>query len=169
VIIGMRGEPERASEMLREERGLTGFSRHLTANIRAVFDRRPDAALEHAEAIFEAFPDPEAVFYAARSLAFFGNRRAMDELGRCADRGFVLYRVLLKDDPWLDPLRATREFRRLVDESRERYLECLQAYADAGGERLLGPVPAPNELEGTRAETLSFAGRRDARVSRRVR
>ena len=61
-----------------------------------MFEGRPDAALEHATPIFEACPDPEAVFHAARNLAFFGEPRALIELGRSLNRGFVLYRVLLR-------------------------------------------------------------------------
>jgi DNA-binding winged helix-turn-helix (wHTH) protein/tetratricopeptide (TPR) repeat protein len=166
IIIGMRGEANRAIELLRQERGLTGFARHLTASTRAVFEQRPDAAFEHAAAIFDAFPDPEAVFYAARNIASFGDRRALREFGRSLERGFVLYRALLKDDPWLDPLRMTREFRRLVEQSREVYLECRQAYVTAGGERLLGPVPSPGELEWAGTGTLPFRHRRDTRQSK---
>ena len=149
LIIGMRGEPDRAIEMLRaaEALGPTSLARSLLASLRSVFEGRPDAALEHATPIFDACPDPEAVYHAARNLAFFGEPRALIELGRSLDRGFVLYRVLLKDDPWLDPLRPTREFQCLVERSREAYLQCLKAYVDAGGEQLLGPVPSPEELE----------------------
>jgi DNA-binding winged helix-turn-helix (wHTH) protein len=169
MIIGTRGDPARAIELLREERGLTGFARHLTASLRAVFERRPDVALEHAEAVFQMFPDPEAVFYAARTIAVFGERRALSELGRSLDRGFVLYRVLLRDDPWLDPLRATADFGCLVERAREMYRECLSAYVDAGGERLLGRVPSPEELEWAGARTLSFQNGRGARAAKKTR
>ena len=87
------------------------------------------------------------VFFAARNIAFFGETRALQELERSLERGFVLYRVLLRDDPWLDPLRATSKFQFLFERSREAYRQCRQAYLDAGGERLLGPVPSPEELE----------------------
>jgi eukaryotic-like serine/threonine-protein kinase len=149
LIIGMRGEPGRAIELLRarEALGPTGLARSLFASLRGVFEGRPDTALENATFIFDEFPDPEAVFHAARNLAFFADPRALTELGRSLDRGFVLYRVLLKDDPWLDPLRSAREFQVLFERSRETYRECLAAYVDAGGERLLGHVPSPDELE----------------------
>ena len=126
---------------------MTSLARNLMASLRAVFERQPDAALEHATPIFEAFPDPEAVFYAARNLAYFGEPRALSELGRALDRGFVLYRVLLRDDPWLDPLRPTRAFQELLERSRALYRESLEAYAGAGGEQLLGLVPTPEALD----------------------
>jgi len=149
LIIGMRGDPDRAIELLRarEALGVTSLARSLLSSLRAVFEGRPDEVLENARPIFDAFPDPEAVFHVARNLAFFGEPRALIELGRSLDRGFVLYRVLVKDDPWLDPLRSTLEFQRLVERSRDAYRECLNAYVEAGGEALLGPVPSPDEVE----------------------
>ncbi len=147
LIIGMRGDTDRAIEMLREERGLTGLARNLVISMRAVFEGRPHDAIEGARPVFDAFPDPEMVFFAARNVAFFGERRALQELERSLERGFVLYRVLLRADPWLDPLRPTAKFQFLVERSREAYRRCRKAYIDAGGERLLGPVPSPEELE----------------------
>jgi DNA-binding winged helix-turn-helix (wHTH) protein/tetratricopeptide (TPR) repeat protein len=147
MIVGMRGERDRALDILRDERGLTGFARHLTASVRAVLEHHPGVALEHAARIFELFPDPEAVFYAARNIACFGDRRALDGLTRALEHGFVLYRALIKDDPWLDPLRSTAEFQELIERSRILYVECAEAYVAAGGERLLGPVPSPDAVE----------------------
>lgn len=99
------------------------------------------------------------------TLQAFGDRRALDLFRRSLDRGFVLYRVLLKDDAWLDPLRKTAEFQALVERSRERYSECLEAYVAAGGERLLGPVPGPDVLE---ADVAVRPGRSQRRTSARV-
>ncbi len=98
LVIGMRGETDRAIEMLREreERGPTNLLRSMMASLRAVFEKQPDAALENARPVFDAFPDPEFVFYVARNLAFFAEPRALIEFGRSLERGFVLYRVLLR-------------------------------------------------------------------------
>jgi eukaryotic-like serine/threonine-protein kinase len=149
LIVGMRDDPGRAIELLRarEALGVTGLARHLMEGLRAVFEGRADAAYDSASRIFEAFPDPEAVFYAARYLAFFGERRALTELERALDRGFTLYRALLRDDPWLDPLRGTTEFQQLLQRARHAYREGLVAYGEANGVVLLGPVPTPEELE----------------------
>jgi hypothetical protein len=150
IVTGMRGDTARALELLQDldARGPTTLLRRMIAAIRAVFENRHDAALENAVPIFEApNPDPESLYFVGRSLAYFGDRRALREFGRALDLGFVVYRVLLKDDPWLDPLRATREFQDLLDRSRESYREVRQVYIDADGERLLGPVPRPEELE----------------------
>jgi hypothetical protein len=145
----MRGDPDRAIEMLRqlEERKLTSLLRSLSASQRAVYEGRHDVALENAMHVITASSDPEAIYYVARNIAFFGDSRAIDALGRALDSGFVVYRVLLRHDPWFDPLRSSREFVALLDRSRETYRECLKAYEDAGAERLLGPAPAPEKLE----------------------
>jgi DNA-binding winged helix-turn-helix (wHTH) protein/TolB-like protein/tetratricopeptide (TPR) repeat protein len=150
MVTGMRGDAERAIEMLRdlESQRPTTLLQNLIASLRAVFERRPDAAFEHAKWVFDANTDPESLYFVGRFIACFGDRRALPQFARALDGGFVIYRVLLRDDPWLDPLRPTREFQCLVQRSRQAYLQCLKAYVDAGGERLLGPVPGPEELEG---------------------
>jgi DNA-binding winged helix-turn-helix (wHTH) protein/tetratricopeptide (TPR) repeat protein len=157
LVTGMRGDPGRAIEMLREleAQGPTSLLRSLIASLRAVFEGRHDAAFENAKRIFDAFPDPEALYFVGRNVAFFGDRRALREFGRALEGGFVIYRVLMRHDPWLDPLRSTSEFQALLERSREAYRECLKAYVDAGGERLLGPVPSPEELD-LRLESLRF-------------
>jgi DNA-binding winged helix-turn-helix (wHTH) protein/tetratricopeptide (TPR) repeat protein len=149
LVIGMRGDPARAAAMLREreERGPTGLLRHFMATIRAVFERRRDDALANARVIFEAFPDPEFVFYVARALAFFGEPEATVEMDRALRQGFVFYRALTVNDPWLAPLRATPEFQRLLERSRDAYRESLRVYVEAGGDALLGAVPEPEAVE----------------------
>ena len=86
LLIGMAGDTARAITMLREreERGPTNVLRNMMAAIRAVFERRPDAALAHAQPVFDEFPDPEAVDHVARCLGFFGEPRALVEIGRGA-------------------------------------------------------------------------------------
>jgi tetratricopeptide (TPR) repeat protein len=149
LVTGMRGDTPRAIEMLRdlEAQGPTSLLHNLIASLRAVFEGRSERAFEHAKHIFDAFPDPEALYFVGRNIAFFGDRRAVAEFGRALDGGFVVYRVLLRRDPWLDPLRSTSEFSALLDRSRQAYRESLAAYIEAGGERLLGRVPHPEQLE----------------------
>lgn len=152
ILTGMRGDRPRALQLLSEieARGPTTLLRYMVAAMRAVFEDRQDRAVENAVRIFEApHPDPEALYFVGRTLAYFGDRRAVTEFGRALDLGFVVYRVLLKKDPWLDPLRGTTEFHDLLERSREVYRECRTAYLDAGGEPLLGAVPTPESLEGT--------------------
>jgi DNA-binding winged helix-turn-helix (wHTH) protein len=150
LLVAGRGEPERAAAMLREreERGPTSLLRHMMGSYRGVFEKRPDVALENAQCVFDAFPDPEAVYYVARTVAFFGDTRAIAALSRALDHGYGgIFRLLVRPDSWLDPLRAVPEFEALRARARDAYGECVAAYASAGGEGLLGPVPGPDELE----------------------
>ena len=61
------------------------------------------------------------------------------------ERGFIVYRILTREDPWLDSLRSSPEFDDLLHRAESRYLEAAAAFRDAGGEQLLGvclAVPA---------------------------
>jgi len=153
IFTGMRGDRARALHLLSEieARGPTTLLRHMVAAMRGVFEERHDRAVENAVEIFDApNPDPESLYFVGRTLAYFGDRRALTEFARALDLGFVIYRVLLKKDPWVDPLRGTTEFRDLLERSREVYRQCRAAYLDAGGEPLLGAVPTPEALESGR-------------------
>jgi tetratricopeptide (TPR) repeat protein len=148
IVVAERGERGRAIEMLRErEGGATHLLRHMLASFRAVLEGDRRGALESSRPVFAAFPDPEAVFLVARNLAYFGEERALAELARAHDRGFVLYRLLVRPDPWLDPLRAHKAFTALVARAREDYGRSVNAYVRAGGERLLGPVPGADDVD----------------------
>jgi DNA-binding winged helix-turn-helix (wHTH) protein len=148
LLVGLRGDKGRAIQMLRQrEGGATGLLRSMLSSYRAVFEGNGEAALESALPVFDAFPDPEAVFYVARALAYFSDERALAQFGRSLERGFTLYRLLVMPDPWLDPLRSRPAYAELVARAREEYTRNLSAYAEAGGERLLGPVPSADEVE----------------------
>jgi tetratricopeptide (TPR) repeat protein len=83
-------------------------------------------------------PDPESIFYVARTYARLGaGDRALEELARAVDGGFFCYPILL-GDPWLDPLRADGEFRRIARRAETRHREAAARFVEAGGERLLG-------------------------------
>jgi TolB-like protein len=140
LVVGMRGDTSRAIAMLREREagGPTPLLMHLMACIRSVFEGQRETAIEHAQPIFAAFPDPEFVFYAARSLAYFGEARAIEQCVRALDRGFVLYRVLSNHDPWLDPIRPLPAFRALLERAHGAYRQSIAAYTEAGGATLLG-------------------------------
>jgi DNA-binding winged helix-turn-helix (wHTH) protein/tetratricopeptide (TPR) repeat protein len=160
LVVAGRGEPGRAAAMLREreERGATGLLRRMMASHRGVFEKRRDVTLENAEPVFEALSDPEAVYYVARTVAFFGEPRALAALSHALEHGYGLFRPLVRADPWLDPLRAVPAFGALRARAREAYVTCVDAYMNAGGERLLGPVPGPDEIELGRASAPQDSG-----------
>ena len=75
----------------------------------------------------------------ARVLAYFGERdRALAALNQALDRGFILYRILMRPDPWLDPVRRAPEFTDLRSRAESRYRDAVAAFRDAGGKELLG-------------------------------
>lgn len=44
-------------------------------------------------------------------------------------------------DPWLDPLRGSKEFIDLLRKAQEVHCEAVQSYLALGGEALLGAQP----------------------------
>ncbi len=141
LILGMRGNESEAIQLLRdrEQRKLPEMMRSMLSSLRALFEGHREECVEEAERIIAAFPDPEFVYYVSRHLAYFAeNERALVELGKVLDRGFVCYRMLIREDPWLDSLRSAPGFKELLEGAKARYQEALGAYVEAGGERLLG-------------------------------
>lgn len=84
------------------------------------------------------WPDPEGRYYLATNLTRFGgHERALAELNRCLDDGFVHYRLLTRD-PDVDSLRTLPAFDSLRTRAAERYRDACLAFADVGGQRLFG-------------------------------
>ncbi len=82
--------------------------------------------------------DPCPLFYMARHLSFLGDReRALTVLEQAVEGGFYPYRFLSRD-PWLDTLRGETRFVAIVRRAEARYREALHAFAQAGGDRVLG-------------------------------
>lgn len=141
AILGEQGNKEEAIRRLRQiEQGrLTEYVRAMASSMRALFEGRREESLEAAERIIVQFPDPETVCWHARVLAYFGERdRAIAALNQALDHGFILYRILTRRDPWLDPVRPSPEFADLLARAESRYRDAVAAFRDAGGEELLG-------------------------------
>lgn len=137
-VLAKWGRPEEAIALLRErEAHLPSASRKYSGAYRALLqgDAECPALLEQAIA---GWPDPEGRYYLATFLGRLGHTdRALRELHRCLDDGFILYR-LLSSDPELDPVRGEPAFAALRERAAERYREACVAFADAGGQRLFG-------------------------------
>jgi serine/threonine protein kinase/tetratricopeptide (TPR) repeat protein len=141
LIFGEQGNREEAIRQLREiERGaLTEYMRAQTSSIRALFEGQREESLKGAERVIAQFPDPETVCFHARVLAYFGERdRALAALNQALDRGFILYRILTRSDPWLDPVRPTSAFADLLSRAESRYRDAVAAFRNAGGDDMLG-------------------------------
>jgi TolB-like protein len=86
---------------------------------------------------------PEELFQQSRHLAYLSeNGRALAVLARGVDQGFFCYPALARD-PWLQPLRVYPEFEAILQRAQERHRAAVRMFVDAGGERVLGVLPAP--------------------------
>jgi tetratricopeptide (TPR) repeat protein len=129
-----------------EQAKLTEFFRDAVCLYRAVNEDRREESLGAAERLLARSLDAETLWQVARAFAYFGERaRALALFGLSLERGFIVYRILTREDPWLDALRSSPEFAALVQRSGSCYRAAAAAFRKAGGEQLLGvtlPVPA---------------------------
>ena len=114
---------------------MSPFLRPGLAGLRATLEGKREEALALAEKTFAQFPDPEMVYLTSRHLAYLGmGERAVHELNRVLDGGYVFYRQLTGPDTWFDPIREREDFQGLLARARSKYHEAREAYRDAGGE-----------------------------------
>ena len=148
LIIGMRGDTDRAIEMLRDERRWTdGLARNLVREHARRVRRAPGRRDRERPSRLRCVPrSRDGLLRGAEHRLL---RRAASASGAGAFARARL-RALPRSParrPVAGSVAADREFQFLVERSREAYRRCRKAYIDAGGERLLGPVPSPEELE----------------------
>jgi eukaryotic-like serine/threonine-protein kinase len=124
----------------REARVGDARARDYLGALRALLEGDRNRALEHLERV-TLNPDPESLFYVARTFARLGeNERALAELER-ASAGFFCYPILVQD-PWLDPLRGEPRFLRLLHAVEKEHRRAAATFSEQGGERLLGYRPS---------------------------
>jgi hypothetical protein len=112
---------------------------------RALHEGKREESLEATEWIITHPADVESLAWAGRVFAFFeAPTRAFTALNRSFDRGFNVYRLLTREDPWLDSLRETPEFEDLLQRSESKYLEAVAAFREVGGEQVLGVAAMPS-------------------------
>jgi tetratricopeptide (TPR) repeat protein len=91
--------------------------------------------------------EPESLFYLARQAAMFADiDLATEFLSRSIDGGYWTA-TALRRDPWLEPLRATERFRKLLAVAEELEARSRRAFLAAGGLEVLAMDSewAPNE------------------------
>jgi non-specific serine/threonine protein kinase len=105
----------------------------------AAMEGRPEDCLRHARAILDAgFHDPEGLLLHCRELAFLGLvPEALAMVQRVVDGGYHCP-TWLTIDPWLDALRGEAAFVRAVRQAEAGRARAAEAFAQAGGERVLG-------------------------------
>jgi TolB-like protein len=122
-----------------EARQLKSLEHHITVLIRTALEGDREGCLAASKIVLNSsFRDPEGIYYLARSLVHVGaTELALAALDRVVMGGFACYTTFVRD-PWLDPLRTTDEFRRILQEAGRRHRAAASAFTEAGGERLLG-------------------------------
>lgn len=138
-ILERWGRREEAIALQRKREAiLPPTSRTVAAAHRAAFEGDKAECLRLSAQAIAMWPDPEGRYYLATNLARFGELdRALAEINRCLDDGFILYRVIRRD-PAVDPLRQLAGFTALSERAAAKYRDACLAFADAGGQRLFG-------------------------------
>ena len=86
----------------------------------ALLEERFGDAVTHFEAC-GSFVEPEMLFYFARHFAYMERGgEALQMIGRAADAGFVCAPQTLRNDPWLESVRAHSWFGELLRDLEER-------------------------------------------------
>jgi DNA-binding winged helix-turn-helix (wHTH) protein len=111
------GQRDRARTLLAQRLPTAGCSAMMTAamsSLLAIVEER----FSDAVAIMEsrvAFEEPELLFYFARHYGYLDRAdEALRMMRRVVDQGFVCSPQTLRDDPWLDSVRARPGFSELL-------------------------------------------------------
>jgi TolB-like protein/tetratricopeptide (TPR) repeat protein len=141
VILTEQGRADEGIRQYREveKARLTDFFRDFVIMHRTLLEGRREESLGTAERLLARALDPDTLWQIGRTFAYFGEQaRALALFALALERGFIVYRILTREDPWLDALRSSPEFDDLVQRARSRYAAAAAAFRQAGGEQLLG-------------------------------
>jgi DNA-binding winged helix-turn-helix (wHTH) protein/tetratricopeptide (TPR) repeat protein len=132
-----------------EERTRTRLRDFMIA-ARALLEGHPDESLAAVDRVVSSdFRDPEGLFYLTRHLAHLNETApALDVFRRVVAGGFVCFPAM-EHDPWLDPLRKSPEFAKLLGQAEARHREAAAAFVRAGGSVVLG-LAAPQKTRDKR-------------------
>jgi hypothetical protein len=140
AALWMVGRQEEALQGVRtiESQWQTSERWYLTALGAAMEDDRDGCVEGTRQILATGFHDPEGLLFCARSLArVHAPEFALSLLEQVVDRGFSCPRSLVQD-PWFDSLRADSSFIRILHRAEAKTADAANAFAKAGGERLLG-------------------------------
>ncbi|HEX6433198.1 MAG TPA: protein kinase [Gemmatimonadales bacterium] len=145
AALWMMGREEEALQGVRmlESQWQTSERWYLTA-LRAALEGDHEGSVEATrEVLNTGFHDPEGLLFCARGLArVHASEFALSLLKQVVDGGFACSRALVQD-PWFDSLRAEPRFLRILHRAEAKSADAADAFAKAGGERLLGVLGSP--------------------------
>jgi serine/threonine protein kinase len=83
------------------------------------------------------FPDPEGLYYAARSIAHVGDiELALETFERATTTGFYCFPFFMRDS-WLDPLRGLPRFIEALRSAEKKWRDAQRAFEEHPGSRVL--------------------------------
>jgi serine/threonine protein kinase/tetratricopeptide (TPR) repeat protein len=137
-LAGRRDEARRMLADMRQGSHIPAFHAW-TDYLLAWLDRRPEGMAASASlAPLKINDDPEAIFQEGWLLCDVGEHgRGLDLLRRAIDKGYFVAPTLASR-PQFDALRGTAAFRALLDAAEAGRSRAMDAFAEAGGYRLLG-------------------------------
>jgi eukaryotic-like serine/threonine-protein kinase len=140
AALWMLGRQEEAHQGIRriESQWQTAERPYLTALRAAMENNRDECAEGTRQILATGFHDPEGLLFCARNLARVQDSEfALSLLDKVVEGGFSCPRSLVQD-PWFDSLRAEPRFIRILHRAEAKTADAAKAFAEAGGERLLG-------------------------------
>jgi TolB-like protein/tetratricopeptide (TPR) repeat protein len=138
LALASSGRTKEALDFLasRETRVADTRAREYLAALHALLEGDRVRALDSLDRV-TLNPDPESLFYVARTYARLGEpERALAVLERVA-AGFFCYSIFVHD-AWLDSLRGDSRFQRLLHTVEREHRRAAATYSEHGGERVLG-------------------------------
>jgi hypothetical protein len=138
-LAGRREEARRALVEMRKAPNIAAFQ-SWTGYLMAWLERRPAEMIERMSRFsnLKIMEDPEAIFQEGWLLCDVGeHERGLELLRRAVAKGYYAAPTL-SGRPQFDALRGDPRFQELLAEAEAGRRQVLQAFREAGGERLLG-------------------------------
>jgi serine/threonine protein kinase/tetratricopeptide (TPR) repeat protein len=136
------GRDEEALEVFTQMKDmihLPGFGRSM---YHLLIGNREGSLADIRSVLKSAFLDPEGIYFIARGLAYWGELgESLGTLERVVEGGFYCDQTMARD-PWLDPIRTTPEFVRILRRAESLRRGAVAAYLEHQGDRILGVRPA---------------------------
>jgi TolB-like protein len=142
IALGLAGRRDEARRSLAEMAQVTDVAafQAWTSHLEAWLDRRLEGMLQMltAQSTLKIWEDPEAIFQEGWFFCDIGeHERGLDYLQRAVARGYFMASTL-SSAPQFDALRGTPAFQRLLADATAGRQRAMDAFREAGGERLLG-------------------------------